>query len=566
LIVMLAVVGAVLLAVVVRVGLLQTAEADDFQAYGLDQRVRTVPLAADRGVVFDRNGVELALSVPATTIWANPRAITEDEETVAVLAELLGLSEQRQERLLEQLRAKDADFVYVARQLDAAQAQSVLDLGLKGIGGYTESKRLLPAGDSARGIVGTTDIDGAGIAGIEGQYDGVLTGVAGTRVRETDEKGRSIPTGRRTLVAPVPGNDLVLTIDRKLQFISEQALIEMVSQLGAKGGTAQVMESSTGELLAIANVSRDPDTGEVRVSSANISAVDSFEPGSVAKVITVAAALNEGTVTPDSTFVVPDSKRFYDTVLHDAAPHGTESMTVSRILAKSSNIGTMLISETIGVERQEQYMRAFGLGDRTALDFPGESRGILKPSSEWQGTERVTVSYGQGVSATGVQLLSAVNTIANDGVYIAPKLVRAIIDQHGEEHATAGSATREVIRPEIAEQMTTIMRKVICDGTASRANVPGYNVAGKTGTGLKAQANGTYEDENGRRAYFASFVGFVPAENPRFTIQVSIDEPPPDGPRYGGLVAAPVFVTIASAALQEYQVPPPTVGGGCPGK
>jgi cell division protein FtsI (penicillin-binding protein 3) len=508
--------------------------------------------------------VELALSVPSTTIWANPRAITSPDETVAILGELLGLSSSRQERLLEQLRAQDADFVYVARQLDADRAQAVLDLRLKGVGGYTESRRLLPAGDSARGIVGSTDIDGKGISGIELQYDATLTGDEGVQVRETDEKGRSIPTGRRTLVAPVPGQDLVLSIDRKLQYISEQALIEMVADLGARGGTAMIMDVSSGELLAVANVRVDPETGEVGVAAANIAAVDSFEPGSVAKVITVAAALNEGTVTPETTFEVPDSKLFYDTILHDAGPHATESMSVRRILAKSSNIGTMLVSQTLGVERQEQYMRAFGLGDRTALDFPGESRGILKPSSEWQGTERVTVAYGQGVSATGVQLLSAVNTIANDGKYVSPKLVKAIIDERGQEHATAVSATRHAIRPEIADEMNLIMRQVICDGTASRAKVPGYTVAGKTGTGLKAQPNGTYVDENGQRVYFASFVGFVPAEAPRFTIQVSIDEPPADGPRYGGLVAAPVFAELASAALQEYQVAPPTANGGCP--
>jgi cell division protein FtsI (penicillin-binding protein 3) len=324
------------------------------------------------------------------------------------------------------------------------------------------------------------------------------------------------------------------------------------------------MDPATGEIYAMAGVRRDDETGEVRVSSANIAAVDAYEPGSVAKVITVSGALNEGTVTPDTSFDVPGEKLFYDTVLHDASEHGLQSMTVARILAKSSNIGTIFVSQSMGEAAQESYMRAFGLGTRSGLDFPGESAGILRPHQAWQGTERVTVAYGQGVAATAIQLVSAVNTIANNGTYVAPKLVRSTIDERGDEHPTPASEMHPVIRPEIAQQMNVIMRNVICAGTASRAKVPGFTIAGKTGTGYKAQPNGTYFDADGNKAYYASFVGFLPAEAPRVTILVSIDEPPASGPRYGGDTAAPVFTKIAEVAINQLGIEPPNASGGCP--
>ena len=557
------IVAVILLGLIARVALLQTAESDKYVAFGEAQRTEEAELTAERGVIFDRDGDELAISVPATTIFANPTLVVDPAGTAAALGPMLGLTPDEQVSLADDL-AKDRQFVYVARQVDDVTAQAIRNLDLAGVGWYDEPTRVFPAGDLARGVLGRTDVDGRGIGGIEKLYDAELTGEPGRLVRERDGNGRSIPMGKRILEQAVPGDDLVLTISRPIQYAAEQALVQKVAEIGARGATAIVMDPATGEVYAMAGVRRDNETGEIRVSSANIAAVDAYEPGSVAKVITVSGALNEGTVTPDTSFDVPGEKLFYDTVLHDATEHGLQAMTVARILAKSSNIGTIFVSQSMGVAKQEAYMRAFGLGSRSGLDFPGESSGILRPHEEWQGTERVTVAYGQGVAATAIQLVSAVNTIANNGTYVAPKLVRSTIDERGDEHPTPPSETHPVIRPEIAQQMNVIMRNVICAGTASRAKVPGFTIAGKTGTGYKAQANGTYFDADGNKAYYASFVGFLPAEAPRVTILVSIDEPPASGPRYGGDTAAPVFTKIAEVAINQLGIEPPNASGGCP--
>ena len=557
------VVALVLLGLVGRIALLQTTEADQYVAFGEAQRTKEAELTAERGVIFDRDGDELAISVPATTIFANPSLVIDPAGTAAALGPMLGLTPDEQTSLATDL-AKDRQFVYVARQIDDVTAEAIQNLNLAGVGWYDEPTRVFPAGDLARGVLGRTDVDGRGVGGLEKQFDAELTGEPGKLVRERDGNGRSIPMGKRILEQAVPGDDLVLSISRPIQFAAEQALMEKVNEIGARGGTAIVMDSATGEIYAMAGVRRDKESGEVHVSSANIAAVDAYEPGSVAKVITVAGALNEGTVVPESTFDVPGQQLFYDTVLHDATDHGLETMTVARILAKSSNLGTIAVSQSMGEAKQEEYMRAFGFGTPSDLGFPGESTGILRPHEEWRGTERVTVAYGQGVAATAIQLIGAVNTIANGGSYVAPKLVRSTIDEQGDEHATPASPTHEVIRPEIADQMNLIMRNVICAGTASRAKVPGFTISGKTGTGYKAQPNGTYFDENGHKAYYASFVGFLPAEAPGVTILVSIDEPPADGPRYGGDTAAPVFTKIAEVAINQLDIEPPTADGGCP--
>jgi cell division protein FtsI (penicillin-binding protein 3) len=318
---------------------------------------------------------------------------------------------------------------------------------------------------------------------------------------------------------------------------------------------------------------RRNDDGVVEVTSGNIAVVDAAEPGSVVKAITVAAALNERTVTPDKVFEIPYAEKFSDTVLHDAEPHATEYWPVSQIVTKSSNIGTIKVMLTLAdtmrhkKEKLDSYMRAFGLGETSPLDFPGESRGVYNDWKKWEGSEQYTMAYGQGLASTSIQLVAAINVIANGGVYVAPKLVKSTIGPDGEMTDTPPSATHVVVRPEVAAQVTTMLESVVCNGTAKPAQVKGITVAGKTGTGLKAQANGTYEDENGLRKYYSSFVGFFPAEAPRVTVLVSIDEPPGDEnqqTRFGGTAAAPVFAEIAPTLMQAMNITPPTADGGCP--
>jgi cell division protein FtsI (penicillin-binding protein 3) len=308
-------------------------------------------------------------------------------------------------------------------------------------------------------------------------------------------------------------------------------------------------------------VRRDPDTGQAAVTDANLAVIDSYEPGSVAKLITASAALEEGVIDTERHMEVPGFIRMYDFDFTDAWPHGTEWWGIRDIVRLSSNIGTIFLAKDLGAQRMEKYLHGFGIGVPSGLDFPGETPGILKPVDKWQGSEKVTVSYGQGVGTTSLQLASAVNVIANRGEYIAPSLVKATVDGSGRLVPAAQSERHEVIRPETAATMTEILRSVVCAGTAKLAKVPGYAVAGKTGTAYKAQGNG-YEGAGGRK-YVASFAGFVPAEAPRLSINVSIDEP--IGDHYGGEVAAPLFSQVAQEALRVLEVPPSPDGGACPG-
>jgi cell division protein FtsI (penicillin-binding protein 3) len=324
------------------------------------------------------------------------------------------------------------------------------------------------------------------------------------------------------------------------------------------------MDTDTGEIYSMASVRRDDESGAYEVTSGNFAAVDAYEPGSVAKVITIASALSEGLVTPDTSYVVPWRKQYYDDLLKDSHEHPDEVMSVARILSESSNIGTIFVQQEMGRERHREYMAAFGLGSKTALDFPGESAGILKRPEDLWGSERVTVAYGQGVSSTSLQLVAAINTIANRGTYVAPKLLKATVGPDGSVTETEPSESRPVVSEQAAVQTTEMMRNVVCSGTATLAQVDGLSIAGKTGTAFKAADNGTYYDEDGNRIYYASFVGFFPAENPQVTVLVSVDEPPAGtNDRFGGTAAAPVFAELAPTLIHELGIVPTPGAVGC---
>ena len=557
-------------AVLVRVAMLQTTHAQSYIDAGSAQRTRETRLRADRGVIFDRNGAELALSVPATTIWLNPKLIVDGAQTVASLSALLHLSTEKQQSLLDTIEAKDKSFAYVKRQIDDQTAAVVMALNLPGVDTYRESTRVVPGGDLAQNVIGRTDTDGVGTAGLELQFDKVLTGVDGEMVRQRDQGGRSIPGSEAVTRRAVPGQDLVLTLDRSIQFTLEQALMKQVQELGARGGTAVVM-AVDGDILAMACV-RMGDDLIYHITAANCAAVDSLEPGSVAKVVTISAGLNEGLVTPETTLSVPGFLLFNQDAtnkawrqrIDDAHIHNEEPMTVHQILVESSNVGTVKISQMLKPELQYNYMTSFGFGKRSDLNFPGESVGILPPWQEWEGTEKVTKSYGYGVSATAVQLVGAVNVIANNGVYVAPRLVKATIGGDGTVVSAAPPATRQVLTPEVAQQTNIIMRDVVCNGTATAAQIDGVSVAGKTGTGIKA-INGVYPVLDSQKKYYSSFVGFFPAENPAATVLISIDEPPSGTQnRFGGTAAAPVFKSVVPTIMHQLGIQPGSATGGCP--
>jgi cell division protein FtsI (penicillin-binding protein 3) len=558
------VIGVVLLGLIGRVAYLQTTEAETLRSAATDQWTRSVSIPAQRGTMFDRHGAELSMSVPAVTVSINPKLIDNGPATVQILDDLLGLSDEKSAELLAEIEAKDRGFVFVRRQADADIGDELAAMGLAGVNVDRESRREMPGGDTGRSIIGRTNIDGVGISGLEMQYDDVLTGTGGEMRREVAPGGRSIPGSESVAAQPVAGDDLVLTLDRSIQYSTEQVLLEQVAAIGARGATAIAMDTDTGEIYSMASVRLDRESGQYGVTSGNFAAVDAYEPGSVAKVITIASALSEGLVTPDTSYVVPWRKQYYDDLLKDSHEHPDEVMSVSRILAESSNIGTIFVQQEMGRAKHREYMAQFGLGSKTALDFPGESPGILKQPEDLWGSERVTVAYGQGVSSTSLQLVAAVNTIANRGTYVAPKLLKATVGTDGAVTETAPSESRSVVTELAAVQTTEMMRTVVCSGTATRAQVDGLSVAGKTGTAFKAADNGTYYDESGNRIYYASFVGFFPAEDPQVTVLVSVDEPPAGtNDRFGGTAAAPVFAELAPTLIHELGIVPTPGTDGC---
>ncbi len=546
-------------AVIVRVGMLQTLDAPRFAAMGERQRRSTVTIAASRGAVLDRNGELLAVSVPQFTVWSDPRAVLDKEGTAATLAPILGVDPQR---LLADL-SRPGEFSYLRRQVDDAVAAKVRALELPGIYLLQEPKRFFPNGDLARNLVGRTDPDGKGIVGVELQQDARLTGTPGRLVRERDERGNTIPAGGQRVEPATPGSDVLLTIDAALQYQVEQELGAQVIRTGARGGMAIVADPRTGEILAMANVVARPEQGGAAVSDRNNAVIDLFEPGSTNKVITVAAALEEGIATPERVLSVPDSIQVSDHVFREHSPHGTASWSVTEILARSSNVGTIMLARELGPERLESYLRRFGLGERTGIAFPGEAKGILAPADRWYGSTRGAIPIGQGVSVTALQMLGVFNAIANGGVLVPPRLVGAIVAPDGTVFPEQSPAGTRVVSERTARQVGAMLQQVVAseEGTGKAAAIPGYAVAGKTGTARKPQPNGTYLDAAGNYHYVASFAGFVPADDPRLTIIVVIDEPTTS--IYGGVVAAPLFAEIGSAALARLRIPPtgtPTAG------
>jgi cell division protein FtsI (penicillin-binding protein 3) len=558
-------------AVVARVVYLQTVGGATLVEAGRAQRVTESILHAQRGTIFARDGGELVLSVPSSSIAANPTRVTDPQATVRVLGSMLGLPADKQQKLLAAFEAKDKSFVYVARQIDDSVANAVMALNLSGIDALREDKRTMPSGEVGRSILGRTEtFGGKGTAGLELQYNDILSGKDGERVREHDSKGRSIPGSGATTQQPVAGEDLILTIDRSLQFQVEQALVARVEAVKGKGGTVVVMDTASGEVYAVANVERGDDQ-KVKVTSANLAVVEPFEPGSVAKVFSLSAVVDTGSANPDTVVSVPGKLTFdkgtqWEHTIHDAEPHNEVPMSMRDILVHSSNLGTYTLSKKMGKNwptTLSSYLDKFGFGHKTALNFPGETKGIIDAADKWRGTEQVTVTYGYHYQASAVQFAAAINAVANGGVYVAPKLLKGTIGADGVVQETPASDTHEVISAASAATMTSMMKGVVCDGTGKDARIPGISVAGKTGTAYKTVDGGGYGDKTNRK-YRASFAGFFPADDPRVTILVSIDEPDPtSGDRFGGTAAAPLFATVATAAIHELTITPSPGDTGC---
>jgi cell division protein FtsI (penicillin-binding protein 3) len=565
-------------AIVWRLVDLQVIQHDELVARGVDQRVRRVPLAAERGVIFDRNGTPLAVAVPQNTIWANPQEIVDPAAAAAALEPVLGIPAAD---LLSRLAQGDKQFVYLSRQRDDSVAQHVRQLDIDGVGIVPESKRFYPQGELAASLIGLTDIDNRGIAGLEVEYEDALTGTPGELVVEQDPDGREIPQGEREYVPPQRGDDLVLTIDRALQYKVEQELLRQVRDTQAKAASMVVMDVVTGDVLAMATilgpaeqavggtVAPDATPRVATPSERNRSITDAYEPGSVMKVVPIAAALEEGIVTPEELISVPYSRTYYghrgleseQFTFEEHDYHEEVSWRLADIVRVSSNIGTINVAERLGQDGLHEYQRAFGFGTPTGVDFPGEGAGTVKPLDEWSETTLPTSAIGQGIATTEVQMLGVYATIANCGVWRQPRLVGQTIDAEGDTHDRPAGDTRRVVSPRTAALLNEMLVGVTAndDGTGANARVKGYTVAGKTGTALKVLPDGTYGRTEEEHRYRSSFVGFLPAEQPRLAAMVMIDEPHWEA-RYASVAAAPVFSRVMSYAVQGMRVVPPEAG------
>lgn len=519
---------------------IQVVHGAEYQELAERQHVREFATMAKRGVIYDRNGEELAVSRRMATIGADPLFVVDPDAAAAALAPILDLDTVE---LAGKLRG-DGRYVMLARRVEPSVGERVLQLKLRGIVVHPEEKRVYPKGAFAPQLLGFVGTDNKGLAGLESRYDEVLSGDRGRRRVVGDPFGRTL--GVLFDAAGREGSSVVLTLDEGIQFVAEQALATAVERFGALKGSAVVLDPRTGEVLAMANVPSF-DTNQFGVepeeNRRNTAVNDQFEPGSTFKMVVAAAALEDGLVTPETSFELTPSITVYDRTVHEAHEDlpAKRVLTVTDILAQSSNVGAITLGLRVGKDRLVEVIKDFGFTQPTGIDFPGEAAGSMLRANEWSGSTIANVPMGQGISVTSVQLAAAYGAIANDGVYVQPHLA---------QNATLLPA-RRVVSSEVARELRDMLLVTVAEGTGQNAQVQGYEVAGKTGTAQKVLPNGKgYSNDK----FVASFVGMVPANAPALVILVTIDEPTVE--HYGSVVAAPVFAEIAEFALHRLAIPP----------
>ena len=522
---------------------LQAVQGDAYAAMAVRQHRETVIVPAARGTIFDRNGEPLAIGEQATTVFANPQQVERPRELALAIARTLDLDAVD---VYSKLVDRSRGFVYVARKADPLAADELEELGFAGLGFFSEELRAYPQGPVAAQVLGYAGMDNKGLEGLERSLEKVLGGRPGSQTIVKDPLGRALD-----VVSTSPetqGRNIRLTIDHQIQANAETVLKETVDRFGARAASAIVMDPYTGAVYAMAtapgfNANRFPTTRADR--RRNRAVTDTYEPGSTFKLVTIAAGLQEEIVSPASSFVLPPTLHVADRVIHEAHERGTERMTVRAIVGRSSNIGTITIAQRLGEGRLAYWIDRFGFGRRTGIDFPGESSGFALPHGQWSGSTIGTVPIGHGIAVTPIQMACAYAAIANGGVLVQPHLVEKI-DGQTVEHDRG----QRVVSRRVSAQMLSMLRGVVLEGTGTEAAIPGYTVAGKTGTAAKIDSTGRYSNTK----YVASFVGLVPATKPRLVIMIAVDEP--SGSIYGGEVAAPAFRQMARFNLQHLEVPP----------
>ena len=548
---------------------LQTFDASGAANVALSTRTVQEKEPPMRGDILSSDGTILATSIERRIVAVDQVSVVKyikkiDGKRVTVgragaaadLSPLLGMDAADLERLMTGTKR----YEVLKRNVLPLTWQKIADLGIPGISSERDSIRRYPQSTTAASLVGYVDGGLNGRGGIEWLLDSKLRGTEGELRYEVGQDGVRLPNGRTTEHPAVRGRDVQLTINGDLQWFAQNALAEAVTKYGAASGTVVAQSVKTGRLLALASYPTfDPNHITNGSSLANLAFTEVFEPGSTAKVMTAAAAMEEGKVNPSTPMVVPYSLKRSDGVFSDSHEHATEYLTFAGALAQSSNTGIILAGEQLAPATIEKYFRAFGIGSKSGAGFPAESQGIFAPSAKWNGTQRYTVLYGQGVSITAIQAASVYQAIANNGVRITPTLVAAVADSKGKLQPTEAPQTRRVVSATTAQTLSHMLEGVVStEGTAPEAQIDGYRVAGKTGTARRYDAK-----VGGYSGYTASFIGYAPAENPQIVVSVIIQRPSKNG-FYGGTVAAPVFHDVMNYALQTLKIPPSPSGSTPP--
>ncbi len=542
--------GLGFLVIVARLFHLQVIRAPELAHQAGRQHQKMLTVDAGRGAIYDRNGKILAINMEVPSVFGVPKYVQNPRATAARLGPIL----KADVRQLEARLRGGRDFVWLERRLPLERVERLQGLSLAGVGVVPEGRRFYPKGVMLSHVLGFADIDNLGLEGLERRYDPLLRGERGHLVVERDALGGAVFPRGLNYLAPSPGKDLVLTIDEVIQYIAEQELDEAVTRTRAAAGIVIVVEPKTGALLALAvRPTFNPNEPREDPNSwRNRAITDSYEPGSTFKLITAAAALEEKLFSPDEFIYAEEGRYVVDrTVVHDTHKHGW--LTFAEVISKSSNIGIIKVAKRLGPETLAWYLNAFGFGQKTELDLYGEQRGLTKEPHDWGRRTLATIAIGQEIGVTAMQLVMATSAIANGGWLMRPYVVSEIRTSTGDPVARFEPvARRRPISTETARTITDIMRGVVMPGgTGTLAAVPGYSVAGKTGTAQKVDPlTGGYSATR----VVSSFIGFLPAEDPRLTILVVVDEPKTD--RWGGTVAAPVFQRIAAQAVRHLGIPP----------
>jgi cell division protein FtsI (penicillin-binding protein 3) len=508
------------------------------------QHHETITIPAGRGTIYDAAGVQLAIGETTTTVYADPRQLTQPRAIAVAAQKYLGVDANT---LYPQLLNHKTSFLYIKRFADPKAADAFLKKAFVGVNSYPEEKRAYPQRSVASQVIGFAGTDNKGLGGLEVRYDRNLTGKTGKQTIVRDPFGRAINV--LSLTPEQQGHDLFTTIDHTIQANAEAVLRQTIAHWHANSATAVVLDPRTGAVLAMAQAPGYDANKANKVSYAmqrNRAVTDTYEPGSTFKLVTVAGALSAGIVNPETKFVLPYSIPVADRVIHDAEPRGTETLSVAQILSRSSNVGAITIAEKLGSTALMDWITKFGFGAQTGIDFPGESQGQVLPLDKWSGSTIGNVPIGQGIAVTPVQMASAYSAIANGGVWVQPHLVDKIGGRTVHDFKR-----RRIVSPAVNLVLKQMLTNVVDEhgATGNEAQIPGYTVGGKTGTAQKPGPNGYTTGQ-----YVASFVGFVPVAKPRLVVLVTVDNP--RGSIFGGVVAAPAFAEIAKFDLQYFNIPP----------